>query len=142
MGSTTSAAFTARVLLAAGVLVCAVAMVGPFQGLERALVPWDKAAHFIAFYGLTALTVVAFPRRRRLDLTLWVILLGVATEFGQGLTGRDAEFADMAANALGALAVLGPMQLDRLRSSRPERRRGLRAGVLDPLGAATQAVAD
>ena len=79
----------AKGLLMLAFLVCAIGMVGPFQGVEQALVPWDKAAHFVAFYGLTLLLFTAFPRRRRLDLTVLAIFGGAATEVAQILAGRD-----------------------------------------------------
>ena len=37
------------------------AVIPPAQAMQ--LAPWDKAEHFIAFYGLTGLAVAAFPRR-------------------------------------------------------------------------------
>ncbi|MDP2011806.1 MAG: VanZ family protein [Phenylobacterium sp.] len=112
----------AKGLLLVAFLVCAIGMVGPFQGIEHAFVPWDKAAHFMAFYGLTLLLFTAFPRRRRLDLTVLAILAGAATEVAQILAGRDGEFGDLCADALGALAVLAPVWLEHLRFPRRERR--------------------
>lgn len=113
----------ARTLLAVGGTVCVVGMVGPFQGVEEALIPWDKAAHFVAFYCLTALMYVAFPRRRRVDLTVAAIFAGAAIEIAQGLSGRDMGVGDMIANALGASAVLLPMYLQEWRSPRRAERR-------------------
>lgn len=112
----------AKGLLLLAFLVCAIGMVGPFQGIEHAFVPWDKAAHFMAFYGLTLLLFTAFPRRRRLDLTVLAIFAGAATEVAQILAGRDGEFGDLCADALGALAVLAPVWLEHLRFPRRERR--------------------
>ncbi|HQT55119.1 MAG: VanZ family protein [Phenylobacterium sp.] len=112
----------AKGLLLVAFLVCAIGMVGPFQGIEHAFVPWDKAAHFMAFYGLTLLLFTAFPRRRRLDLTVLAIFAGAATEVAQILAGRDGEFGDLCADALGALAVLAPVWLEHLRFPRRERR--------------------
>lgn len=118
-------AIVARVVLVISALVCVIGMVGPFQGVEEAVVPWDKAAHFIAFYAMTAMLYIAFPDRRRYDLTLLAVLCGVSIELAQQLTGRDAELGDAAADALGAFAVLTPLWIERLRAApRPERRRG------------------
>lgn len=103
-------------------LTCVIGMVGPFQGVERALVPWDKAAHFIAFYGVTLLLFSAFPDRRRLDLAVLAIFAGAAIEVLQLIDGRDAEVGDLLADAAGALAVLAPIWLERLREPRIERR--------------------
>lgn len=112
----------ARALLLLAALVCGIGMVGPFQGAEQALVPWDKAAHFMAFYGLTILLFSAFPTRRRLDLAVLAIFAGAAIEVAQTLTGRDGEIGDLCADALGALAVLAPVRLEHLRFPRVERR--------------------
>ena len=113
----------ARGLLLAAGLVCAIGMIAPaFQGAERALVPWDKAAHFIAFYGLTFLMFAAFPDRRRLDLTLLACFAGAAIEVLQLLDGRDAELGDLLADAAGGFAVYAPVYLDRIGKLRVERR--------------------
>jgi VanZ family protein len=114
----------ARAALVVSGLACAIGMIGPFQGVEEAIIPWDKAAHFIAFYGLTALLYASFPDRRRFDLTLLAILAGAGTEVAQQLTGRDAGMDDLAADAVGAFAVLLPIWIERLRREpQPERRR-------------------
>lgn len=119
----------ARGLLLVAGATCAIGMVGPFQGVERAFVPWDKAAHFIAFYGLTLLLFSAFPDRRRLDLAVLATFAGTAVEVLQLLDGRDAEFGDVLADAAGAFAVLAPIYLERLREPRAERRQRRAAPV-------------
>jgi VanZ family protein len=119
----------ARILLAVAGLVCVVGMVGPFQGVEEALIPWDKAAHFVAFYGLTSLLYVAFPRFRRVELTLVAIFAGCGIEIAQGVSGRDMGLGDIFANSLGALAVLSPMYLQEWRSPRRSERRRSRASA-------------
>ncbi|WP_374570842.1 VanZ family protein [Phenylobacterium sp.] len=128
----------ARIVLAAAALVCGVGMIGPFQGVEEAFVPWDKAAHFLAFYGLTALLFLSFPNRRRVDLAFIAICAGAAVEVLQAMTGRDADIGDIAANAVGAFAVLGPTFIEPLRAlsrapqARPIERR--RPGAMAPAG--------
>ena len=129
----------ARTLLALGGTVCVVGMVGPFQGVEEALIPWDKAAHFAAFYILTSLLYVAFPRRRRLDLTVMAIFAGAAIEVAQGLAGRDMGVGDIFANALGAGAVLLPMYLQEWRSPRRVERRSRRPLAANPSPEAVEA---
>jgi len=119
----------ARWLLLVAGLTCAIGMVGPFQGVERAFVPWDKAAHFIAFYGVTLLLFSAFPERRRLDLAVLATCAGAAIEVLQLIDGRDAELGDLLADAAGAFAVLAPIWLERLREPRAERRQGRVAPV-------------
>lgn len=113
----------ARIFLAVGGTVCAVGMIGPFQGVEEMLIPWDKAAHFIAFYVLTSLLYVAFPKSRRVELTAVAILAGFGTEIAQGVSGRDMGLGDAMADTLGALAVLLPMYLQQMRSPRRVERR-------------------
>lgn len=107
--------FIARLALGVSFIGCAIVMVGPFQSLEGALVPWDKASHFLAFYGFTALSFLAFPRHRRLDLAVAAIVMGCGIEALQGLAGRDAGLGDVLANAAGAFAVYAPGYLERLR---------------------------
>jgi VanZ family protein len=116
----------ARFLLISAALVCAVGMIGPFKGVEKHLISVDKAAHFIAFYGLTLLTIAAFPKRRSFDLACLVLLFGVSIEVGQVLSGRGAQMGDVLADVAGVVAVLLPMHLQRLRSPPiVERRRRL-----------------
>lgn len=65
---------------------------------------WDKALHFIAYFGLGGLITVAFKAR---PASIWgvlaVILLGGVLEIVQGLTGRDMSAWDEVANTLGAI---------------------------------------
>lgn len=134
----------ARVALVAGGTVCAIGMVGPFQGVEEALIPWDKAAHFVAFYGLIVLLFLALPHRRRIDLTFMAILAGAGVELAQALSGRDADIGDILANALGACAVLAPTFIEPLRSisrapdARPVERRGAERRAAGPAPAAPE----
>lgn len=69
---------------------------------------WDKAEHFIAYFGLTLMASLAWGLRRSL---VWVfaamVTLGGALEILQSFVGRDAEWGDFFANDLGALAGLG-----------------------------------
>ena len=69
---------------------------------------WDKAEHFIAYFGLTLLASLAWGLRWSL---VWVfvamVALGGVLEILQSFVGRDAEWGDFLANDLGALAGLG-----------------------------------
>ena len=87
------------------------AVIPPAQALQ--LVPWDKAEHFIAFYGLTGLAVAGFPKSR-----LWVIAatlsaFGALIEFVQGLSfvHRDRDFWDWVADTIAIAAAMAPMLL-------------------------------
>lgn len=65
---------------------------------------WDKLLHFTAYFGLTALASISLrSRRAALLAVLALIAYGGALEIVQGFTGRDADWLDEAANALGAL---------------------------------------
>jgi VanZ family protein len=123
MDGQASSVSTARWLLLSACMVCAFGMLGPFRGIERAVVPWDKAAHFIAFYGITLLAFSAFPKRRRMDLVVQAICAGAAMEVLQSMVGRDGQVGDIVADAAGALAVFAPMWLERRRELRIERRK-------------------
>ncbi len=119
----------ARILLALAAVVCAVGMLGPFQGIENRLISPDKAAHFTAFFGLTLLMFSAFPRRRRFDLVMLAVLAGSGIEIVQALTGRDGELGDVLADAAGAFAVYVPVWLEWARQPRTERRAPRKLGV-------------
>jgi VanZ family protein len=75
----------------------------PASGAESLV--WDKALHFTAYFGLAWLATLAWGRRIRPLLILAVILaLGGLLEILQNMVGRDGEWGDMLANALGGLA--------------------------------------
>jgi VanZ family protein len=87
------------------------------------LLGWDKAQHFIAYFGLAVMAMLAWGRRRSPWLLLAAVLvLGGGLEILQAFVGRDAEWDDMAANTLGActgtLLVLGLLHLARLVDAR------------------------
>jgi VanZ family protein len=84
-------------------------------GFVAHLLPWDKAIHFIGFYGLTVLTFLSFPGHRRHDLAFGLVLLGMLSELVQGVVGRDCDFGDFVADTLAVLAVLGPIAVENLR---------------------------
>ncbi len=102
----------ARILFFAALVFTFVsAVVPPTHALQ--LVPWDKAEHFIAFYGLTGLAVAAFPKRHILVLAAWLSGFGALIEFVQGLAivHRDRDFWDWVADTLAIGAALAPMLL-------------------------------
>ena len=94
------------------------------------LFPWDKAAHFTAFYVLMGLAAAAYPRR-----ALWLIgallsAFGALIELVQALpiVHRDCDFWDWVADTIGVLAVIAPALLPAWRSwrARPETRSAAR----------------
>jgi VanZ family protein len=72
------------------------------------LMAWDKAQHFVAYFGLALLAALGWGRRVRARYILAaLLLLGGVLEILQSLVGRDAEWLDMAANTAGAVTGLG-----------------------------------
>ena len=68
------------------------------------LLNWDKADHFIAYFGLASMATMVLGLRPRLAAAIaGVILSSGALEILQAYTGRDAEILDLVANSLGAL---------------------------------------
>jgi len=105
----------ARAMGALAALGVAVLTLGPFQGLEQVFGLNDKAAHVIAFYGLSIMAFVVAPTRRRTDLAIMVLGFGVLIEVAQGLTGRSASVTDLLADAAGVVAAVAPGMIERLR---------------------------
>jgi len=87
------------------------AVIPPEHALQ--LVPWDKAEHFIAFYGLTGLAVAAFPRYNLFVIAALMSSFGALIEFVQGLAivHRDRDFWDWVADTVAIIAALSPMIL-------------------------------
>jgi len=81
--------------------------------LALQLAPWDKAEHFIAFYGLTGLAVAAFPQRNLFVIAALLSLFGALIEVVQGLPGvhRDRDFWDWVADTIAIISALAPMLL-------------------------------
>ena len=93
-------------LAAAAVFVVLIAlMVGPFGELEGETGIWDKGAHFVAFGVILLCFGALFPRLPRLALAVGSVAVGGLVEIVQGMTGRDASWGDLLADALGALVV-------------------------------------
>jgi hypothetical protein len=87
------------------------AVIPPRQAIQ--LVPWDKAEHFIAFYGLTGLAAAAFPKRQLFVIAVLLSGFGALIEFVQGLpmVHRDRDFWDWVADTIAIGAALAPMLL-------------------------------
>jgi VanZ family protein len=78
--------------------------VKPDGGAIEALV-WDKALHFIAYFGLGAMVCLALKGSRRvLAAVLGLAAMGGVLEIVQNYTGRDPSFFDEIANILGAVS--------------------------------------
>ena len=81
------------------------------------LFPWDKAEHFAAFYVLSYLAMVAFPRAPLIILGLWLSLFGCAIELVQALPfiHRDCDIMDWVADIAGIVASFAPTFLTQWR---------------------------
>jgi VanZ family protein len=85
------------------------------------LIPWDKAKHFIVFYGLTFLATIALPRSRLWKIGVVLLGFGVAIELLQALPviNRDCDPFDVLADLCGIGFYCGPIivnqWLERLR---------------------------
>ncbi|NQE63232.1 hypothetical protein E1H18_3488 [Caulobacter sp. RHG1] len=79
------------------------------------LIPWDKAKHFIVFYGLTFLATMALPKSRPWKIGAVLLAFGVAIEIIQGLpiVGRDCDVFDVVADVLGIGFFFGPIIVTR-----------------------------
>jgi hypothetical protein len=86
------------------------------HGLE--FVPWDKAQHFIAFFVLTVMATIAFPKRHVLTMAVALSAFGALIELVQGLqfVGRDRDFKDWVADTIAIGAVIVPMLVARWRT--------------------------
>jgi VanZ family protein len=68
---------------------------------------WDKALHFTAYFGLAAIAAVALgTSRQAIGAAVGLAAFGGVLEIVQGFVGRDAEWGDALANALGTCAGL------------------------------------
>jgi hypothetical protein len=87
------------------------AVIPPEQALQ--LAPWDKAEHFLAFYGLTGLAVAGFPKRNLFVVAALLSGFGALIEFVQGLdiVHRDRDFWDWVADTVAIVCALAPMLL-------------------------------
>jgi len=72
---------------------------------------WDKANHFVAFYGVALLGAFAFPRLSAVVLAAWLAGLGAAIEVVQAIPAlhRDGDIVDLLTDVAGVAAALSPM---------------------------------
>lgn len=84
------------------------------------LIPWDKAAHFIAFYSLTLLGIAAFPKRGYFVIGLALSMFGALIEVVQAtpLVHRDADWHDWLADTIAIVAVIAPIFVARWHSAK------------------------
>lgn len=102
---------TALVAAVAFTLYAALAPGGDTQGV----IPWDKARHFVVFYGLAFLAMLALPKSRFWKIGVALLGFGIAIELLQGLpiVGRDADMFDVVADLCGVGFFFGPILVRR-----------------------------
>jgi len=72
--------------------------------------PWDKVEHAAGFYLVTLVALIAFPAAARWKIALGLLGYGALIEALQAIPAlnRSADFADLAADALGIIMALAP----------------------------------
>ncbi|CAL4869885.1 hypothetical protein MMA231_04177 (plasmid) [Asticcacaulis sp. MM231] len=94
-------------------LVVALAVISYYafkpSGMGGGFFAWDKADHFCAFFVITGLAMVAFPRLPIPVIGMVVAAFGVAIELVQGLPfiDRDMDVKDVIAELLALGAIFG-----------------------------------
>ena len=97
----------ARIGLAIAFVVVCYGAFSP-AGASPHLFPWDKAAHFAAFFALSVFALAAFPRVSPLMIGGILSLFGAGVEVVQGLSfvTRDADVWDWVADTAAVGAAL------------------------------------
>ncbi len=87
--------------------------------LGGGLFPWDKADHFSAFFVLTGLALVVFPRQPLWRIAAAMATIGAAIELIQGIpfVGRDCDFWDWFAELCAIAAVYAVMLAAKMRAT-------------------------
>ncbi len=98
----------------AAILILLTLMLGPF-GAAEARIGSDKLGHIVAFAVIAGSLAVLRPRWSLPVVACAAFAIGVAVEIIQGLTGRDADiadvFADMAGIALATFVLMSSMAM-------------------------------
>jgi len=83
------------------------------------LMPWDKAVHFTAFFVLTGVALVAFPRQPLWRIAAGMSVIGALIELIQALpfVNRDCDVWDWVAEMVAIAALYGTILAARLRRS-------------------------
>ena len=103
-----------KLAAAAAILILLTLMLGPF-GAAEARIGSDKLGHIIAFAVIAGSLAILRPRWSLPVIACAAFAIGVAVEIIQGLTGRDADiadvFADMAGIALATFVLMSGMAM-------------------------------
>jgi hypothetical protein len=108
--------FGARGGLLVGIWAAVMALAGPWQGLGAKVGLDDRLTHVLAFGALVALAYLAFPKRRRNDIALALVLLaGVAEAYRLFAGQTGVALVDWGADALGVAIIHFAGQIESVR---------------------------
>ncbi|WP_018147485.1 VanZ family protein [Henriciella marina] len=79
------------------------------------LIPSDKAGHFLGYFALTSIAILAFPRIPIAVLAVIIITQSAAVEVAQPFFGRTADIYDLLANLVGVAGAVAPVISKNLR---------------------------
>lgn len=82
----------------------------------------DKVQHMLAFFTLTALAGIGWPRLPLLRAVLWLSLVGAGIEVVQAIPSlyRDSDWRDWVADTVAIMAALVPVAVFRRMIGRSE----------------------
>jgi VanZ family protein len=99
-----------RVVFTAAMVAAFVVAISPLA-IESGVDNGDKVAHVLAFYGLTILAAVSFPKSNIVIIAIGMSAFGALIEIVQGLSfiGRDRDVLDWIADTAAVIAALAPL---------------------------------
>lgn len=88
---------------------------GKYSRLLLFYVPWDKAVHFIAYFALGTIGLVAFPNLKKRYLLFGLFFQSIVFEFIQPFFSRETSLEDIVANGLALIAIGAAMAALKIR---------------------------
>lgn len=97
-------------------LLAFLSFVAPESDLNvGSVIPWDKASHFSAYFGLTLVGLLAFPNLSLIVLSGGILTGSAIIEAAQPAAGRTFDLHDLLANGVGIAAVVACVIASNLR---------------------------